>query len=300
MIRTISEKTDKQYEWLDITDPEKQELHDVAARFQLHPKSVEDSLETDHLPKFEHLKSYLFVILRYCTPSESEDADSMKELTNRVAIFIADQLIITIHRHEWNEINRIDEELVNKGLLETPTDVLNELTKRALATFSDPAQQLITGIEHFEKLLFIRKNGKPLQKGLYYLKRKADVLRRVLLLSHDVIDHIDPAEQSNAITRDIRDLYIKQQSLLDSLSENCNHLITIYFNISSQRTNETIRVLTIFSVFFMPLTFIVGIYGMNFDFMPELRVKYGYPAVMILMLLVVLIIYFWFRRKNWL
>src|SRR5690606_37706820 len=118
----------------------------------------------------------------------------------------------------------------------------------------------------------------PLLKGLYFLKRKVDVIQRILLLSYDIIDNIDPAENSNPHTRDIRDLYVKQQSIFDSLAANMNHLLTIYFNVSAQKTNETIRILTIFSVFFMPLTFIVGIYGMNFDVMPELRWRWGYPA----------------------
>jgi magnesium transporter len=84
------------------------------------------------------------------------------------------------------------------------------------------------------------------------------------------------------------------------MSENTNHLLNIYFNISSQRTNETMRVLTIFSVFFMPLTFIVGIYGMNFHNMPELSWQYGYPATIAAMAIVTIVIYSWFRRKKWL
>jgi magnesium transporter len=77
-------------------------------------------------------------------------------------------------------------------------------------------------------------------------------------------------------------------------------LFNIYFSVSSQRTNEVIRVLTIFSVFFMPLTFVAGIYGMNFEFMPELRQQWGYPGVIGLMALITLGIYFWFKRKGWL
>jgi magnesium transporter len=79
-----------------------------------------------------------------------------------------------------------------------------------------------------------------------------------------------------------------------------NQLLSIHFNVSTQRVNEVILVLTLFSVFFMPLTFIVGVYGMNFKVMPEIDWKYGYPAVWGLMVLVVLIIWQWFKRKKWL
>jgi magnesium transporter len=69
---------------------------------------------------------------------------------------------------------------------------------------------------------------------------------------------------------------------------------------SAQKTNEVMKVLTIFSAYFLPLTFIVGVYGMNFELMPELRWKFGYPAVLLFMFIVFLVIYLWFRRRKWL
>jgi magnesium transporter len=86
----------------------------------------------------------------------------------------------------------------------------------------------------------------------------------------------------------------------DELLEEVNSLLSIQLALASHRTNEVVRVLTVFSVFFLPLTFIVGIYGMNFDFMPELRQRWGYPAVLAGMGAVTLAIYLWFRRRGWL
>ena len=127
-----------------------------------------------------------------------------------------------------------------------------------------------------------------------------EVTRRILMLSHEIVDKMDVPGHSNTYTRDTRDLYVKLHNIYDTLFENMNHLVMVYFSISSQRTNEIVRVLTVFSVFFMPLTFIVGIYGMNFDFMPELRLKWGYPGVMILMGAITFGIYVWFKRRGWL
>lgn len=90
------------------------------------------------------------------------------------------------------------------------------------------------------------------------------------------------------------------QTLYNQILESVNNLLNLTVSLAAQRTNDVMRVLTVFSVFFMPLTFIVGIYGMNFDFMPELRQKWGYPGVMILMAVVTGIIYTWFKRKKWL
>ena len=137
-------------------------------------------------------------------------------------------------------------------------------------------------------------------KKLYFIKRKIDVIRRILILTYDIIDHIDSPQSGTAYTRDTRDMYIRMTNIFDSLSDNTNQLLTIYFSVSAQKTNEIIRVLTLFSVFFMPLTFIVGIYGMNFDFMPELKWRLGYPAVLLSMAIVTIVIYLWFRKKGWL
>jgi magnesium transporter len=86
----------------------------------------------------------------------------------------------------------------------------------------------------------------------------------------------------------------------DELVDDVNNLLSVQLALASHRTNEVVRVLTVFSVFFLPLTFIVGVYGMNFQFMPELRERWGYPSVLAGMAVVTLAIYVWFRRRGWL
>lgn len=118
-------------------------------------------------------------------------------------------------------------------------------------------------------------------------------------MSFEIIDIID-SSAGDVNTRETRDQYVRLQNMFDSLSENIHQLLTVYFSASSHRTNEIMRVLTVFSVFFMPLTFIAGIYGMNFDYMPELQWRLGYPGIMVVMGIVTLSVYLWFRRKGWL
>jgi len=300
MISTIVSKEEKGFEWIDISSPEKPDIQKVAEKFGLHEASVEDSMQADHLPKYERLKNYGFVIMRVYSVSRESEADTVQELTNKVAIFFSDTFIVTVHKFDWKELGKIDQDFVKSGECQNTFHLFNEIVRYGLMTFDAPALKLNRTIDYLEERVFLKNKHVPLLKSLYFLKRKVDVIRHILLLSYDIIDHIDPSGTSNEYTRDIRDLYVKQQSIFDSLAENTNHLLAIYFNISSQRTNETIRVLTIFSVFFMPLTFIVGIYGMNFDFMPELRQKWGYPGVMALMLAIVIAIYIWFKKKKWL
>ena len=97
----------------------------------------------------------------------------------------------------------------------------------------------------------------------------------------------------------LKDEFLRHQTTARQVVDNVTNLLNIYISLSSQRTGEVMRVLTVFSVFFMPLTFIVGIYGMNFDVMPELRWPLGYLYVILFMVGVTVSIYLWFRRKGW-
>jgi magnesium transporter len=300
MIKTIADRSGYPFEWVDAFDPTKEELHEIASRYGLHDSSVEDCLQPDHLPKHENVGPYIFIIFRFHVGEVGDKADTVQELTDKIAIFMKDDLIVTIHRRPWDQAEEINENFLKPGLCKSAHHILNEIVKTGLKSYDERAVELTKEIEYFEENMFLKNRKASLLEGLYYLKRKVDVTRRILLLSNEIIEKTDAREHSDTYTRDTRDLYIKVHSIYDSLFENTNHLLSIYFSISSQRTNEIIRVLTIFSVFFMPLTFIVGIYGMNFEFMPELKTRYGYPAVMLLMACVTGLIYLWFKRRGWL
>jgi magnesium transporter len=300
MIRKLARPNEYPFEWIDVIDPDKEELHKVASEHKLHESSVQDCLQPDHLPKYEIVGDYTFFILRIYTSETSIEADTVQELTDKIAIFISNNCIITIHKYDWAEIESIRDVQIKNGRYNTVHQVLNEIIKQGLLTFEGPAIKLTKAIENYETRVFLKQKQISLLKGLYFVKRKVDVIRRLIILSYEIIDKIDDPKTGNTYTRDTRDLYIRLRSMYDSLADNTNHLLQIYFSISSQRTNEIIRVLTIFSVFFMPLTFIVGIYGMNFDFMPELEWKLGYPVVIFIMAIITVCIYLWFKRKDWL
>jgi magnesium transporter len=99
--------------------------------------------------------------------------------------------------------------------------------------------------------------------------------------------------------QDVMDQHLKMQALCNQVLDDVTNLMNLNFSYSSQRINEVMKILTMFSVFFMPLTFIAGIYGMNFEYMPELTKKWGYPAVLILMMVIAVVIYQWFKKKKW-
>jgi magnesium transporter len=300
MIRTFADNPKLNFKWIDVLGPSPEELQEVANKYGIHEAFVADVLQPEHLPKYEPVGKTSFFILRYYSAKDNTDVDTIQGLTNKIAIFQADELVITIHRLEIDFINDLKKNLIDTGECKGTFHLLNRVIKSVFQSYEVPAHKLAQEIDFYESQTFLKKNPPPILRGLYHVKRQIEVSRRLLILSKDILEQIDDPEHQDPNSRDTRDLYIRMLTLFDTMSENTNHLLTLYFSISAQRTNEVIRVLTIFSVFFMPLTFIVGIYGMNFDFMPELRWKVGYPAVMLVMVVVTISIYTWFRRKHWL
>jgi magnesium transporter len=125
------------------------------------------------------------------------------------------------------------------------------------------------------------------------------VNKKLLTLTERVIAEVHHDTHSNPFIQDLKDLTLKLHSNYEQIHEDVSNLLNIYISISAHKTNEVMKVLTIFSVFFMPLTFIAGIYGMNFKYMPELDQVWGYPASLGLMLVIIVVIYVWFKRKKW-
>jgi magnesium transporter len=155
-------------------------------------------------------------------------------------------------------------------------------------------------VDFYENQILLKGSAHGHNEALYYIKQQASMCNKILLLMLEPINHITVSKQNKVDLQDLRDQHLKMQTLYGQVLEDVNNLMNLYMSFTAQRTNDVVRVLTIFSVFFMPLTFIAGIYGMNFQYMPELATKWGYPAVIIAMMLVTATIYFWFRRKKWL
>ena len=139
-----------------------------------------------------------------------------------------------------------------------------------------------------------------MMEELYFIKRKAAICNKLLMLTGEVINTTRTSQNDLVALQDVKDLHVKLITMYDQIHDDVTNLSNIYLSLSAQKTNEVMKVLTIFSVFFMPLTFIVGIYGMNFKYMPELNWEYGYHASLLLMIGITVLIYQWFKRKGWL
>jgi magnesium transporter len=289
----------KKFEWIDVINPTAEELKSVAEEHSLHANAVQDSLQPEHLPKFEWIDNTVFIIGRVYDYLSSADADTIQDISNKIAIFVAKDFIITIHRGEQPFLDAIRSKHFDTAQCATPNDLLIKILYYILQSYVTPSLLLAEELDQLEALIVLKNQTNSVLRKLYHLKRKAAVCLRILRLSKTIIDNLD-RNTSAVIQQDLREFFLGLETSYDQTIENANNLLNLYISLSSQRTNEVVRVLTLFSVFFMPLTFIVGIYGMNFEFMPELRSPYGYPVVMTIMGVITLGIYTWFRKKHWL
>jgi magnesium transporter len=179
--------------------------------------------------------------------------------------------------------------------------LLIELINGAIETYEKPLAEAETAIDKFEATVFGEHELGGLLRRIYTEKRRVTQMRRMLSHTLDLVQRLVPASEPTApLFQDLRENAESMHFWADELVDDVNNLLSIQLAMASHRTGEVVRVLTVFSVFFLPLTFIVGIYGMNFEFMPELRHRLGYPAVLLGMGIVTLAIYFWFRRRGWL
>lgn len=287
-------------QWIDITNPSQSELEELSAKYKLHPNAVQDCLKPDHLPKYEEIDQIKFIVSRIYDLNQSADADTIQEVSRKISIFLTHDTIITIHRTDQPILSEIKQTYVDTFRCTDINQLLMIILNKVLWSYEMPALKLNDEIDFYENKIFLKKKLPNLLKNLYRIKRKVSVNRRILTLTKDIINKLEADNRKNAMYREMLDTYVQQDTVYDQLNDDINNLLQLYLSISSQKTNEVIRVLTIFSVFFMPLTFIVGIYGMNFQYMPELSWKFGYLFSIIIMIIITLIIYVWFKKRDWL
>lgn len=295
----ITLKADHFFSWIDVNQPTEQELLDLAVKYNLPETAIKDCLDPEHLPKFEQLDDKNFIIVRNFDSLCDESSDSLQKLTRKIVIFWGKDFLLTVHRHESLVVAGVAKKYANGTICKNPFDIICKIIKDSLQSFEAPLMALDKEIDSYETRIFLKNKIPNLLKNLYLIKRKIYVKKRLFTLTKAVIEQLGNVHKRNTIYEDLKDTYVRTETITEEIYDSIHSLLNIYISLSSQKTNDVMRVLTVFSAFFLPLTFIVGIYGMNFQFMPELTHQYGYPGVLIFMLLLTIIIYQWFNRKGW-
>ncbi len=301
------------FHWLDISNPTPETLEAMAKTYELHPTSVQDCLQPDHLPKHETIYDVSFIVLRAYDKECHQAADTVQELTRKVAVFYSEKFVITVHRQEMPFFATLIEKWSKRAKGDmgvTPEHILGDLLIEVVKTYDQPVLECMDNLEQFEMEIFGAGTHKKfrLQNG-YYLKRKVSVFKRMLRATLDPLNRIMAEGEADLQPhfQNAKDMINDIYFYADEISESLAALLNLHISLASQktneasrRTNEVMRVLTIFSCFFLPINFIASIYGMNFEFMPETRWPYGYFFALGMMLTVVVSIFLWFRKKGWL
>lgn len=287
-------------EWVDVLSPTVDELAHLADAYKVPRHLMLSALEPDHMPTLQEGEGYRFIVIRTYDAAAPPEADTVHELTRKITLFIGPDWLLTLHRSRMTWLTQLIDELATCGIRHEVDVVVDTLIQRALQTYELPVEALNQRIDGYEEAVFIhRHDNLAVIKDLFYLKRRIFLLRRMLKGAQEITELLPDVRQETK-HHELQYYVNKLVFRYDELVELVSSLMSLNVSLSDHRTNEVMRVLTLFSVFFLPLTFIAGIYGMNFEFMPELQYHYAYPAVLLVMLLTVVILYFWFKRKGWL
>ena len=268
--------------WIDIQSPSATDLEQFAISHHIEQENLKDCLESDHLPKFEDTEPLKFLITRVIVGT-SRLEHTVQEVSSKVAMFFDENTLITVHRLPHDFIDHLISRYIESKKINHPKDIVVKLIKGSLRSFEQFQHTLNEQIDRIEDTIFIKSRKADLLQELYFLKRQCNIGRKLLLLTREVLTGIQGTHRKTTDLQDAVDLHSKVELFFDQLSDDVNNLLTVYLSVSAQKTNDVMKVLTVFSAFFLPLTFLVGVYGMNFNYMPELQWKWGYPAIWTLM-----------------
>lgn len=301
MVKYILQEKQSPFVWIDISNPTIEDFNTLKDKYNISSASIKDAIEIGHLPKIEEFDNYHFLIIRAVANNMTEEGDSLMEVTDRISIFYGKEFVITSHRNEIDFLQKLIETDFNNKKLQSSKSLVNALVSDALKTFENLAVNSIAPrLDEYEEIVFLHQSRKSSLRKIYFIKRQIDLIRNVLTFYKDIVDYFHMPQYKNIYTQDLKDSFSRSQVLFKNTSENTAQLLSIYFNIESNHTNEIMRLLTIISVFFMPLTFVTGVYGMNFEFMPGTKSQYGYLGIIVLMFLLAIFIYILFKKKKWL
>ena len=303
--------------WINIDGLHQMDvLENLGACYGIHPLVLEDIL-TDQRPKIEDYDDYIFIVLKMLyyedseeSPEDDDEGDDLGESSldmDQVSIILGPNFIISFKEKEVDVFNPLRDRLrTAKGkirkqgadylaysMIDAIVDhyflIMEKLGERFEdledVVVSDPEPGILPTIYNLKRdMLFLRKSVWPLREAISKMQRTD---------SHLV------TEATKIYLRDVYDHTIQVIENVETFRDMSASLLETYLSSLSNKLNEVIKLLTIISTIFIPLTFVAGVYGMNFRFMPELESPWGYPAVLIFMLLVVAIMLAYFRRKEW-
>ncbi|AQX06122.1 magnesium transporter CorA [Elizabethkingia meningoseptica] len=290
-----------QCEWVDVDAPTQEDLNFLQERYEINKLLLQDTVDPNHLPKYEEADHVKFFLTRENTELERLNLNSISDVSTKLGIFIIGKTIITVHRLNTQSIIKTKSEL---DASKTPDIITVErialrIAHKVIKTFDTESINILELLDKIESEIFLKKTSHTNQiKRLYKLKRKTGLNLRILNISSEWVQSFNKLPLDHV---EVMDLVDKQKDAIadfEHLNQQVTNLIGMFLAISDQKNNESMKILSMYSVYFLPITFIAGVYGMNFHNMPELEQKYGYYVCLTVMILIVLFTFIYFRRKR--
>ena len=290
--------------WVDMESPTEADEQVLLDVFDFHPLTVEDCRENRHYPKIEEFDGYIYFIVHGVRADISPDRFNTIELDG----FLGPNYVITYHHDSFRSINNV------KQLLRTTpiacqrgtAFLLHQILDQVVDYYSPVLDDFDARIDELEADIFsLKRPNNEILAEIMDLKRSVLRLRRISVKQMDILHRMSRGEfalipeEMRPFYRDVYDHLVRVVDLSESYRDLISGSLEAYLSVVSNRLNEIMKVLTIFSAIMLPLTFIAGIYGMNFDHMPELHSKYGYVAVLGLMMIIAVGMLLFFRRRGW-
>ena len=291
---------DSQCEWIDVEAPTPEDMKYLHERYTINNLLLDDTLDPNHLPKYEEDGNVRFFLLRESTELERKNLNSISDISTKIGIFLQDKTIITVHRMKAKSISETRKKLQVSEKETTIDKIALKIAIVIIKSFDDEAISLFETMDNIENEIFLKNTNHTNQiRRLYKLKRKSGLNFRVMNISNEAIDKFKLLDLNDAEIADLKDKQKDVVADFDHMNIQITNLISMFLALSDQKANQVMKVLAIYSVYFLPITFIAGVYGMNFDNMPELHHKYGYYFTLGLMALVVICTFVYARRKQW-
>ncbi len=279
-------------------------IENIGRHFELHPLIREDIMNTEQRPKMEDFERYIYIVLKMLYYDEKENETKIEQ----VSLILSENFVISFQEMEGDIFDPIRERIRNgKGRIrKLGADYLAYALLDAIVDkYFLILERLGERIERMEEELV--NNPKPeILHEIHRLKREMIFLRKSVWPLREVINGLERGESpliqesSRIYLKDVYDHTIQVIDTVETFRDMLSGMHDTYLSVVSNRMNEVMKVLTIIATIFIPLTFIAGIYGMNFKFMPELEWRWAYFAVWIIIVVIGVLMVIFFRRKKWL
>ena len=289
--------------WVDMQGETQADEQRLLDDFDCHPMAIQDAHRERHPPKIEEFGHHTLIIYRGISSFDAQ----LNFVPQQVCFFIGERFLVTLHPGEAMSIERLLKEQGPKLLAYSPEHVALRVMYLSAGFYIDSLLEFEVALSDLEDELLENGNDVLMRRIIAYRSRLVK-MRRIFSYHKGITQELTaydyahlPREESetlHAIT-DVEERFERLYTLTQMYYDICGDLVNGYISISSHQLNITMRVLTVITAIFVPLTFLAGVYGMNFEYMPELGYRYGYFFVLGVMLGIGAMLIWLFKRKHW-